>query len=64
MEVFFHNSMQYDHTLMRWEHEWAGTEACGSHDVTVPIQIEVRMRPFCEPFADPVALYVVSQLKM
>ena len=44
VEVFFHNGMQYDHTLMRWEHEWAGTEACGSHDVTVPLQIEVRLR--------------------
>lgn len=43
VEVFFHSSIQYDHTIMRWEHEWAGTEACGSHDMTVPIQIEVRL---------------------
>ena len=42
--VFFHNSIQYDHTIKRWEHEWAGSRACGSHDVTVPLQVEVRPR--------------------
>lgn len=40
-EVFFHSSIQYDHTIKRWEHEWAGSQACGSHDVTVPLLIEV-----------------------
>ena len=40
-EVFFHSSMQYDHTIKRWEHEWAGSQAYGSRNVTVPLLIEV-----------------------
>lgn len=61
-EVFFHTSMQYDHTIMRWEHDWAGTEPCGSHDVTVPIQIEVMLRTVRVASASMVTLCRVSLL--
>ena len=48
-EVLFHSSMQYDHTIKRWEHEWAGSQACGSHDVTAPLQVEVRPDSALQP---------------
>lgn len=40
-EVFFHNEMQFDHTIKRWEQEFAGSEACGSQSASAPLRIEV-----------------------
>lgn len=41
-EVFIDNSMQYDHTIKRWEREWAGPGACGSSDASEPQRMGVR----------------------
>ena len=40
MEVFFHDSQQFDSCIMRWEDKYC-PELCGSADIPGPCYIEV-----------------------